>query len=180
MAKILILFSSTDGHTRQVVDYMISKLPPEHAVTIENIDEEKAVQLESYDAVLMAASIRYGHFSKASIRFANKNASTLNMMPSAFFGFCLTARKPHKRTPETNVYLRKFLQRTGWSPKISAAIAGGLFYPRYKWFDRIAIQMIMRMTGGETDTRKEIVYTDWTQVDDLTDRVHQIVAEAVS
>ncbi len=26
------------------------------------------------------------------------------------------------------------------------------------------IRLIMKMTGGETDTRKEVVYTDWQQV----------------
>ena len=25
------------------------------------------------------------------------------------------------------------------------------------------IRLIMKMTGGETDTRKEVVYTDWNQ-----------------
>ncbi len=26
------------------------------------------------------------------------------------------------------------------------------------------IKLIMKMSGGETDTRKEVVYTDWEQV----------------
>ena len=42
--------------------------------------------------------------------------------------------------------------------------AGALRYPRYRWFDRIMIQFIMRMTGGETDTSKEVEYTDWEKV----------------
>jgi menaquinone-dependent protoporphyrinogen oxidase len=29
------------------------------------------------------------------------------------------------------------------------------------------IRLIMKMTGGETDTSKEVVYTDWQQVPDL-------------
>ena len=39
--------------------------------------------------------------------------------------------------------------------------AGALLYPRYKWIDRVMIQLIMKITGGETDTTKEIEYTDW-------------------
>ncbi|MGG2254301.1 hypothetical protein AB6B64_01730, partial [Escherichia coli] len=29
---------------------------------------------------------------------------------------------------------------------------------------RFMIKLIMKMSGGETDTRKEVVYTDWVQV----------------
>jgi menaquinone-dependent protoporphyrinogen IX oxidase len=39
--------------------------------------------------------------------------------------------------------------------------AGALRYPRYRWYDRFMIRLIMKMTGGETDTSKEVVYTDW-------------------
>jgi menaquinone-dependent protoporphyrinogen oxidase len=45
--------------------------------------------------------------------------------------------------------------------------AGALRYPRYRWYDRFMIRLIMKMTGGETDTSKEVVYTDWQQVPDL-------------
>ncbi len=90
-------------------------------------------------------------------------------MPSAFLGVCLTARKPEKRTPESNVYVRKFLAKTPWQPAMAAAVAGALLYPRYRWYDRWAIRFIMRITGGETDTSKEIVYTDWQQVEGLAD-----------
>ena len=45
-----------------------------------------------------------------------------------------------------------------------AVIAGALRYPRYRWYDRFMIKLIMKMSGGETDTRKEVVYTDWEQV----------------
>ncbi|WP_459515022.1 flavodoxin domain-containing protein, partial [Erwinia amylovora] len=37
-------------------------------------------------------------------------------------------------------------------------------YPLYGFFDRTMIQLIMRMTKGETDTSKEVEYTDWQQV----------------
>jgi menaquinone-dependent protoporphyrinogen oxidase len=33
------------------------------------------------------------------------------------------------------------------------------------------IQLIMRMTGGETDTSKEVEYTDWQQVAKFAQRI---------
>lgn len=76
----------------------------------------------------------------------------------------LVARKPEKRTPQTNSYARKFLMNSQWRPDRCAVIAGALRYPRYRWYDRFMIKLIMKMSGGETDTRKEVVYTDWEQV----------------
>lgn len=52
--------------------------------------------------------------------------------------------------------------------------AGALRYPRYRWFDKVMIQLIMRMTGGETDTRKEVEYTDWQQVAKFAEDFGQI------
>jgi menaquinone-dependent protoporphyrinogen oxidase len=52
--------------------------------------------------------------------------------------------------------------------------AGALRYPRYRWFDRLMIQLIMKMTGGETDTRKEVVYTDWQQVSIFAREIAQL------
>ncbi|NUV09706.1 hypothetical protein MS6203_04108 [Escherichia coli] len=46
-----------------------------------------------------------------------------------------------------------------WRPDRCAVIAGALRYPRYRWYDRFMIKLIMKMSGGETDTRKEVVYT---------------------
>ncbi|MCZ6952630.1 menaquinone-dependent protoporphyrinogen IX dehydrogenase [Escherichia coli] len=82
-------------------------------------------------------------------------------MPSAFYSVNPVARKPEKRTPQTNSYARKFLMNSQWRPDRCAVIAGALRYPRYRWYDRFMIKLIMKMSGGETDTRKEVVYTDW-------------------
>lgn len=65
--------------------------------------------LSQYQQVMIGASIRYGHFNSALDKFAQHRAEQLNQMPSAFFAVNLTARKPEKRSPQTNVYTRKFL-----------------------------------------------------------------------
>ncbi|EJS87554.1 protoporphyrinogen oxidase, partial [Pasteurella multocida subsp. multocida str. Anand1_cattle] len=69
----------------------------------------------------------------------------------------------------TNVYVRKFLQRIDWQPHLAAVFAGALYYPRYSFFDRTMIRLIMKITGGETDTSKEIEYTDWQKVEFFTE-----------
>lgn len=57
------------------------------------------------------------------------------------------ARKPGQQTVEGNVYLRNWLKRTGLRPALAAAVPGRLDYPAYRWFDRMMLQAIMRISG---------------------------------
>ncbi len=146
----------------------IAKFLSSHlAVDVYDIKSFDPETLPHYQSILIGAGIRYGHFNKRILTFTKKYAEQLNSMKSAFFGVCLTARKPEKRTAETNLYVRKFLTNTPWKPTLKTAIAGALLYPQYKWYDRLAIRLIMTLTGGETDTSKQIEYTDWEQATDF-------------
>ncbi|WP_439257306.1 menaquinone-dependent protoporphyrinogen IX dehydrogenase [Lonepinella sp. BR2271] len=157
--KTLILYSSHDGQTRKIAEFIASRLSGE--VEVRSILDQFSLDV---DRIIIGASIRYGYFNQQVYKFIEKNTALLNAKPSAFFGVNLTARKADKNTPETNVYVRKFLARIPWTPTISAVFAGALLYPRYHWFDRMMIRFIMKITGGETDTTKEIEYTDWDRV----------------
>ena len=43
--------------------------------------------------------------------------------------------------------------------------AGKLDYPRYGFFDRQMIRLIMWMTKGPTDPKAVVEFTDWAKVD---------------
>lgn len=168
--KTLILYSSHDGQTKKISEFLTALLDGE--VKVEALDENYDIQ--GFDRIIIGASIRYGHFNKALDRFVKKNKLHLEQKKAAFFGVNLTARKEGKDNPENNVYVRKFLQRTAWQPELVAVFAGALFYPRYKWFDRVMIRFIMKITGGETDTTKEIEYTDWEKVSKFAQKINEM------
>ncbi|XBS69587.1 menaquinone-dependent protoporphyrinogen IX dehydrogenase [Acerihabitans sp. KWT182] len=161
--RILILFSSRDGQTRKIAQFLAANL--EGAICeVFDLKQAAGLTLQRYDGVIIGAAIRYGHYAVELHDFIRRHLDWLNGLPSAFFSVNLTARKPDKRTPDTNAYTRKFLAATPWRPNRCAVFAGALRYPQYRWLDRIMIQLIMRITGGETDSSKEVEYTDWQQV----------------
>ncbi|CNI93811.1 protoporphyrinogen oxidase [Yersinia frederiksenii] len=162
--KVLILYSSRDGQTKTIASYIAKELSVVAICEIQDLADVGQIDLSQYQQVMIGASVRYGHFNPSLTKFVNKHVEQLNQMPSAFFAVNLTARKPEKRSPQTNAYVRKFLLSTPWQPTLCTVFAGALRYPRYRWIDRVMIQLIMRMTGGETDTSKEVEYTDWQQV----------------
>ncbi|TCJ94042.1 protoporphyrinogen oxidase [Volucribacter psittacicida] len=172
--KTLILYSSRDGQTKKIAFFIAEQLQqqaPHKEIIVEALNEKSAVDFQNISCVIIGASIRYGHFEPKLNAFIQRYAAQLNQIPSAFFAVNLTARKAGKDSPETNVYTRKLLQKISWQPTYKAVFAGALYYPRYNFFDRIMIQFIMRLTGGETDTTKEIEYTDWQKVKEFAELI---------
>ncbi|MDX1304218.1 menaquinone-dependent protoporphyrinogen IX dehydrogenase [Photobacterium sp.] len=164
MEKVLLLHSSTEGQTIKILHYIEEELRDSCECELQDLHSLSAVDFSQYDRVLIGASIRYGHLNKKLYQFIAQNQQQLEQCKVGFFCVNLTARKEGKNTPETSVYMQKFLQKSLWQPKLLAVFAGALRYPRYNWFDRTMIKFIMKMTGGETDTTKEVEYTDWDKV----------------
>ncbi|EKT52955.1 menaquinone-dependent protoporphyrinogen IX dehydrogenase [Providencia burhodogranariea] len=165
----LLLHSSTDGQTKKIILKIAEQLRSMgRQCDIRDLNTEKNLNISAYNKVLLGASIRYGHFNKVLMRFAITHQSQLNSLKTAFFSVNLTARKGGKDTPETNVYTRKFLEKSPWQPTLTSVFAGALFYPQYGWFDKTMIRFIMKMTDGPTDPSTEIEYTDWEKVNKFT------------
>ena len=158
--KTLILYSSTDGQTQKIAEFIAQHLNGE--IRCEPLLATR--NLQNFDRIIIGASIRYGHFNPQLNEFIEKNALALHVKRAAFFAVNLTARKAGKDTPETNAYVRKFLKTSRWNPAYCAVFAGALRYPQYDFFDRTMIRFIMKLTNGETNPTKEIEYTNWEKV----------------
>jgi menaquinone-dependent protoporphyrinogen oxidase len=171
MANILIAYSTTDGHTREICLRMQAVIESPHQVTLLPLGECTANDLQAFDTIVIGASIRYGKHHPSVIEFANRNAQILDSKANAFFSVNVIARKPEKNKPETNPYLQKFLRQIVWKPKQLAVFAGRLNYPSYRFFDRTMIRFIMWMTKGPTDIRNIYEFTDWKQVEDFGRKV---------
>lgn len=165
MAKALFLYSTREGQTKKIFQHIDGQLAGYDCdfVDLHTIDD---IDIEKYERVLVGASIRYGHLNKKLYQFIERNLKALQTSKAAFFCVNLTARKEDqgKDTPEGSAYIKTFLKKSPWQPELIGVFAGALYYPRYNWFDRTMIKFIMSMTGGETDTSKEVEYTNWEKV----------------
>ena len=178
MASLLILYSTTDGQTRRICERIEALLAAwQHQVTLINfLDADRelgAAGLAPFDKVVIGASIRYGHHRPAVKAFIDRHQAALEARPNAFFSVNAVGRKPHKRQADTNPYVRKFLAQIRWRPQQVEVFGGKIEYPRYGFFDRNMIRLIMWITGGPTDPRSVTDFTDWTQVEAFA---HQLLA----
>ena len=166
MSKILILYSTVDGHTRKICERLREVLEAaRQQVVLAPLDDRTDIALEPFDKVVIGASIRYGKHRPSVAAFLRTHQAALQSKPNAFFSVNIVARKPNKNTPETNPYVRKLLRQIAWRPRQLAVFAGKLDYPRYGFWDRQIIRFIMLLTRGPTDPRSVIEFTDWEQVD---------------
>jgi menaquinone-dependent protoporphyrinogen oxidase len=166
MARILIVYSTTDGHTLRICGRLRGLVEAQgHQVTLVPVAEAVDAELAQYDGIVVGASIRYGKHRPIVVDFMNRNAPLLNRKAGAFFSVNVVARKPEKNRPDTNPYVRKLLRTLAWRPDEAAVFAGKIDYPRYDWLDRLVIRFIMWLTRGPTDPTAVVEFTDWDQVD---------------
>ena len=166
MARILIVYSTVDGHTRTICGRLREVIERQaHEVRLLPVGEVADGDLEPCDKIVVGASIRYGKHRPALVEFIQRNAAVLNRKPSAFFSVNVVARKPEKNRPDTNPYVRKLLRKIAWRPGGVAVFAGKIDYPRYGAVDRMVIRFIMWLTGGPTDPKAVVEFTDWREVE---------------
>ena len=171
MKKTAIIYSSTDGHTVKICEKIIEIIKHESIISLSSIEDADSLDLESFDFILVGASIRYGNHKANLFSFIKNNLESLNKKDTAFFNVNAVARKEDKNTPATNPYLIKFLKKVAWKPTLLEVFAGKISYPKYHFFDKHMIRFIMWMSKGPTDPSKVFEFTDWKKVESFGKKV---------
>ena len=167
MPNTIIIYSSTDGHTKTICRRLTNFLKDGNEIKIISLDEAKKFKLSEFNKIIIGASIRYGKHSKELYKFVDLHKDILNQKQSVFFSVNVVARKSEKSMPETNPYIKKFLKISNWKPKKIGVFAGKVDYPNYGFFDKYIIKLIMFITNGPTDTSQSYEFTDWSKVDEF-------------
>ena len=173
-SKLLILYSTVDGHTKSICNYISNKLKQKKLIDITSLEESQKFKLSNYDEVVIGASVRYGYHRKNLYKYIRTNKVELDKKKTVFFSLNLTARKPEKNTASTNPYVVKFLKKVNWQPTETDVFAGKLDYPKLDLINKLAILFIMVITNGPKDTSKTYELTDWKRVDILIKKIKNI------
>lgn len=175
MAKILILYSTTDGHTIEICKRIKQVLEARgDEAQLKDLKEDPELIAGTFDKIVIGASIRYGKHQPLVNAFIKKNQAILEQHPNALFSVNVVARKPEKNTPETNPYLKKFLTQIDWQPKLLGVFAGRLDYPSLGFVDKHMIRLIMWITKGPTDPTLTIEFTNWDNVEEFGRKVSEL------
>lgn len=167
MARILIVYGTTEGQTAKVAQAMAEALRQrQHSVRLLKGDELPADFIpDDFDAAIVGGSVHYGQFQRYIKDFAKNHLAALNDMPSAFFAVSGAAiGQTAEERAQAAQQAAHFLDQTGWRPRQIGAFAGAVLYTRYGFLKRAMMRMISRYAGRDTDTSRDFEYTDWEAV----------------
>jgi menaquinone-dependent protoporphyrinogen oxidase len=170
----LLIYSTIDGHTRHICErmkFVMTALGQQ--VTLVPLEQAEALNLDTFERIVIGASIRYGKHRPQVAEFIQKHQPLLERRASALFSVNVVARKPEKNQPHTNPYMVKLLKQIGWKPQLAAVFGGRLNYPALGFVDKQMIRFIMYITKGPTDVTQVFEFTDWAQVEAFA---HQVCA----
>ena len=174
MPVSLIIYSSTDGHTKIICERITNFLNEGNETKIASLDEATKLDLSEFNKIIIGASIRYGRHSNELYKFIEINKNILDQKESIFFSVNVVARKPEKNTPDTNPYIKKFLKISKWKPKKIGVFAGKVDYPKYSFFDKYIIKLIMFITNGPTNTSEAYEFTNWQKVQQFSQEIDKL------
>ena len=78
MIGSLIIYSSTDGHTKIICKRIIDFLKDGNKAKLVSLNDAKNLNLSEFDKIIIGASIRYGKHSKELYKFIELNKNILN------------------------------------------------------------------------------------------------------
>jgi menaquinone-dependent protoporphyrinogen oxidase len=165
MARMLVVYGTTEGHTRTVATRIGEWIEEagEGAVVIDSAAALPGLLEESeYDGAIVCGSVHQGRHSAALTHLVRENLADFERIPSAFVSVSLAAAVDDEASrSEAASYIDSFLAETGWQPTATLAVAGALLYTRYDYLKRLMMRLISRSRGGQTDTSRDWEYTDW-------------------
>ena len=160
--KILLIYSSTEGHTARIIQFLKERLMASQYHVDVYMASSEAPSPVDYDMVIVAAPIHAGQYANEIVEYVSRYSPQLNRIPSLFYSIGLTVTSKDPKALETLYETTKsFLNGAGWRPAKVEQIAGALLYTRYGFFKRMLMKSIMKNAGGDTDTKRDFVYTDW-------------------
>jgi menaquinone-dependent protoporphyrinogen oxidase len=166
MATVLVLYATMEGQTRRIAERIAAELRGSgHAVDVAAASADAPLpDVGTFDAVIVGASVHYGHHPACFGRALKKQRDALSSRPSAFFSVSLSAGGPGANHAAAWRYVRKFVRGIGWHPAQEAAFGGALRYSVYRGWKRWLVRLFVRVAGGDTDTSRDYEYTDWRAV----------------
>ncbi|HKW49972.1 MAG TPA: flavodoxin domain-containing protein [Gemmatimonadaceae bacterium] len=171
--RVLVLYGTSYGQTTRIAARIANRIEESGAVvSFHDIRELRMdAHLESYDAVIIGASVIRGRHQRAVQEFVSQHCEMLNVLPTAFFSVSGSAASPDERgRADARRCAESFLRATHWRPAITELVGGAMAYTKYGPLLRWIMKQIAKRNHGPIDTSCDHEMTDWAQVMRFSDR----------
>jgi menaquinone-dependent protoporphyrinogen oxidase len=176
---ILVLFSTTEGHTQKLAHFAAARLRGYgYDVQLHDAARSGLPHPAEFDAAVLLASVHLGRYQRSFFEFARKYHDTLNAIPSAFVSVSLSAAGDN---PSDLAGIRMCVNRlecnTSWHPVAVHHAGGAILFSSYGLLTKLAMKYIARRRGMSVKTSENYDLTDYTAFGTFID---DFAARAVS
>ncbi|MFZ5539567.1 MAG: flavodoxin domain-containing protein [Pseudomonadota bacterium] len=178
MKKVLVIYGTTEGHTRKIATFIAEHLRAQGAYVdlVDSATPAAAAVQPIYGAVVIAGSLHEHLHQRSLVHFVKENVAWLNAVPTAVVSAGLAAAMPDPESQaQARNNLQNFLDATGLKPAKTKTVGGALLYTKYDWFKRTMMRLIARQMGKDVDDTRDHEYTDW---DDLRSFIDEFARQA--
>ncbi|HWI19429.1 MAG TPA: flavodoxin domain-containing protein, partial [Vicinamibacterales bacterium] len=143
MARILVLYGTTHGHSEMIAtaigNALIARGCDADTIQAGTIDPRP----EDYDGIIVAASVHAGRYQQTVGQWLRSHIEALRSKPTAFLSVCLgVLQNDPKVRADLDAIVRAFLDPLGWQPTIVKPVAGALLYTKYNFLVRWMMKRI--------------------------------------
>jgi len=172
--KMMIIYSTTEGHTRTICEFLRDEAVAAGHLPALFDSTVKPPAPEEYEVVIIAGSVHGGKYQAALQHYVHEYHQTLNDMNSIFLSVSLTAASDESESwKELRQQTQDFLIETGWNPAHIEYVAGALLFTKYDFMKRFLMRIISKRSGGDIDSSRDYIYTDWEQVKNVLEKVKE-------
>lgn len=162
--RVLIVFGSTDGHTRGLAAFVAAELTARgyEVVVREASHANETRDIDGFAAVLIAASIHWARYQSSVVAFAKDGHEALNPRPSALISVSLSAAGVPQPEPETlDDFVGALREETLWEPSAVHHVGGRIRHSGYDYFKRLAVTLIAGQRGEIPDQTQDYDLADY-------------------
>jgi menaquinone-dependent protoporphyrinogen oxidase len=179
MARILILYGTSEGQTAKIARAIATRLHTDAIDTDVVLAGTVDPRPGDYAGVIVAGSMHAGGYQKPVAKWIRAHLAEFGNQPTAFVSVCLSVlSKQEKARDEARAIPRRFVDGLGWHPTVIKVVAGALPYTKYNIFTRWIMKRIASAAGGDTDTSRDYEYTDWKDVRAFADQFASLALPA--
>lgn len=161
--KILILYSTTEGQTAKIMEFVAARLRfAGDDVTLLDAVSAAGLDVTGFDGAILAASVHVGMYQKRLLEFARAHAHWLKRTPSAFLSVSLAASgSDTEELKSLDTITEGFRAHTGWTNAEIHHVAGAFRFTEYDFFKRWLMRVVAWEKGVKPTPGQDLELTDW-------------------
>ncbi|WP_249693310.1 flavodoxin domain-containing protein [Stappia sp. WLB 29] len=171
MAHFLVVYATTEGQTRKISEKVAGRLKAAgHSVTLVDARAAATLELGSFDAAVLAASLHVGRHQPEMLDFIRRQRTRLERVQTAFISVSLSASSTDAQDiANAREAAEAMFDELDWEPSHLHLAAGAVHDGRLGFFKRWVIHRILRQKGVEMDPSGDMEFTDWPALERFVD-----------